>query len=111
MLKDQVPEQIKESRLEKAYSTQEKISDSIDSSYISKNLPVLIETYDDITHTSTGRSVREAPDVDPYIQVHGNPFRLKNQVGKIVNCKIVSITDECIQAVILWLNQKKILLN
>jgi ribosomal protein S12 methylthiotransferase len=101
LLKDQVPNHIKESRLEKAYSTQEKISDSIDSSYISKKLPVLIETYDDITHTSTGRSVREVPGVDPYIQVHGNPFRLKNQVGKIVNCEIVSITDEYIQAVIL----------
>ncbi|MCK5847813.1 MAG: MiaB/RimO family radical SAM methylthiotransferase [Caldisericia bacterium] len=101
LLENQIPNHIKESRLEKAYSMQEKISDSIDSSYISKNLPVLVETYDPVAHVATGRSIREAPDVDPYIQIHGNPFRLKNQVGNIVNCKITSVKKEYIQAAIL----------
>ncbi len=90
--KDQIPTSVKQNRLKEAYSLQESISLQLDSTHISQTLPVLLERYDPLKRCAIGRSIREAPDVDPSILVYGNPFRLRNRVGTIVKGTLTQVT-------------------
>jgi len=98
LLKDQIPDSVKENRLQEAYRIQESISLQLDSSHISQTLPVLLQQYNSLKRCAIGRSIREAPDVDPSIFVYGNPFRLKKRVGSIVNCTLTHVTTDEMKA-------------
>ncbi len=89
---DHLSECVKNERLQKAYECQNQISLQLDAAYLSHTLPVLIEKYEASTRCAIGRSIREAPDVDPTISIYGNPFRLQHRVGSIVNCTLTKVT-------------------
>ncbi|MDD4028337.1 MAG: MiaB/RimO family radical SAM methylthiotransferase [Caldisericia bacterium] len=96
-----VSEDIKQERMQKAYECQTHISWQLDSSHLSQIIPILLERFDAPSRCAIGRSIREAPDVDPTLHVYGNPFRLQHNVGSIVNCKLTKVTNDEIKAEIL----------
>lgn len=78
-----ISEEVKQSRLKKAYETQRKISEKINQNWINQTLPVLIEKYDPIRKGFTGRTTREAPEIDASIFIRtasSNPRKLCGQI-------------------------------
>ncbi len=64
-LPNQVPEEVKQSRLERAMLLQQKISSSVNKRFLGKKLDVLIEEKDEKNpHLWIGRSYMDAPEVD-----------------------------------------------
>ncbi len=89
---DHLSEFVKKQRLQEAYECQNHISLQLDNAFLSQTIPILIQRYDAPSRCAIGRSIREAPDVDPTISVYGNPFRLQRHVGSIVNCTLTKAT-------------------
>jgi ribosomal protein S12 methylthiotransferase len=82
-LGDPVPEEVKEDRLDRLMTLQQKISLENNQKFIGKTLDVLIESYGDLEGSdeqiAIGRSYRDAPEIDGVVLVEGNP-----PVGEIV---------------------------
>lgn len=86
-LQDPHSDQVKEERLQIAYKTQCSISEKLHQSWINKTLPTLLETYDPIRKSFIGRTVREAPEIDPKVVIHAsvrNPRQLCGQINDII---------------------------
>ncbi len=65
----QVPEEIKEARLDELMTLQQPISLSRNQEQVGRVLPVLVEGFDN--GVSIGRSYRDAPEIDGYVVVPG----------------------------------------
>lgn len=89
-LTGQVHPSTKKRRLKEVYRIQEDVSKLENQKLIGKELSVLIENFDPNTRRATGRTYREAPEVDPSVIISGNPIRLKSKVGSIQTMKIAS---------------------
>lgn len=83
---DDVPDEIKQARVEKIMAMQQKISRKINRSYVGKTIDVLIEGQDRGTYF--GRSYRDAPEIDGYVFAEGIA-----EIGDIVPVKIHSALD------------------
>jgi ribosomal protein S12 methylthiotransferase len=68
-LPEQIPQQTKEERYERAMALQQEISLSKNRQFIGRDLQVLVEGVGD--GISVGRSYRDAPEVDGIVVVHG----------------------------------------
>ena len=73
----QVPEEVKEARLDELMTLQQPISLARNQQQVGRVLPVLIEGFDN--GVSIGRSYRDAPEIDGYVVVPG-----ELPVGEIV---------------------------
>lgn len=78
---DTVPEKVKEKRLDRLMTLQQRISKQLNRSFVGKTLDVLIEGRQ--KDLLVGRSYRDAPDVDCVVFVEGNAPN-----GSIVPVKI-----------------------
>lgn len=85
-LPDDVPDEVKQARVDKIMAMQQKISRKINRSYVGKTIDVLIEGQDRGTYF--GRSYRDAPEIDGYIFAEGIA-----EIGDIVPVKIQSALD------------------
>ncbi len=65
----QVPDEVKESRLDELMTLQQSISLSRNQEQVGRVLPVLVEGFDN--GVSIGRSYRDAPEIDGYVVVPG----------------------------------------
>ena len=90
-LSNQVPEAVKQKRLERAMLLQQKISAENNKKWLGKNLKVLIDEQDETdTHLWRGRSFMDAPEVDGSVLIHSQkPL----QPGQFVNARITE-TEE-----------------
>ncbi|MCE5223544.1 MiaB/RimO family radical SAM methylthiotransferase [bacterium] len=82
-LESSISEEVKENRLKMAYETQRMISEKINQKWIHQTLPVLIEKYDPIRKGFTGRTTREAPEIDNSVFIPttlANPRKLCGQL-------------------------------
>lgn len=87
-LPDQLPEKVKEERLHKAMSLQQKISAENNRCWIGKTTPVLIEGIaEEKKRGFVGRTYMDAPDVDGLVYVKAPQDRLL-KAGEIVDCRI-----------------------
>lgn len=85
-MKNQISDDVKEKRLKKLMSIQEKISLEINKEKIGNTYEVRVEIYNPITKEYKGRSYMSAPDnVDGYIYFTSSE---KINVGELVNVKI-----------------------
>jgi ribosomal protein S12 methylthiotransferase len=80
-LPGQVPDEVKQERLDHLMEVQQDISHRRNQSFVGKTLPTLIEGYDQ--GLSVGRSYRDAPEIDGMVVVEG-----ELPVGQIVPVKI-----------------------
>jgi len=78
---DDVPQELKEARIQKLAAAQEKVSLEINQSLIGRSLDVLIEGSGD--GISAGRSYRDAPEIDGLVM-----FDEMLQAGSLVNGRI-----------------------
>ena len=79
---DQIPEEIKQERLDILMEFQQTISLQKNKALIGKRLDVLVES---ITEEGVcGRSYRDAPDIDGLVYIRGH----KAEPGDFVNVKI-----------------------
>lgn len=85
-LPDDVPDDVKQARVDKIMAMQQKISRKINRSYVGKTIDVLIEGQDRGTYF--GRSYRDAPEIDGYVFAEGIA-----EIGDIVPVKIQSALD------------------
>jgi len=86
-LQDRNSEQIKQERFKIAYQTQKAISNELHQPWINQTLPALLETYDPIRRCFFGRTLREAPDIDPQVMIHAsvrNPRKLCGEMHDII---------------------------
>ena len=81
LLPGQVPDDVKEDRLERLMEIQQDISHQRNQSFVGKMLPILVEGYGD--GLSVGRSYRDAPEIDGMIIVEG-----QLPIGEIVPVRI-----------------------
>jgi ribosomal protein S12 methylthiotransferase len=68
-LPNQVPQEVKQARLERLMELQQDISHQRNQSFVNKTLPVLVEGYGE--GLSIGRSYRDAPEIDGLVIVEG----------------------------------------
>jgi len=86
--KEQVPEEIKEKRFNMIMSAQQKVSAALNSRFLGKRIPVLIESQEKDTYL--GRSQYDAPEVDGMVYVRSSkPLK----AGKIVDVKITDTLE------------------
>src|SRR4030042_5389109 len=78
---DNVPQELKEERIQKLAAAQEKVSLEINQTFIGKSLEVLIEGNGD--GISAGRSYRDAPEIDGLVM-----FDEQISSGSLVNGRI-----------------------
>ena len=83
---DDVPPDVKQSRIDHIMNMQKRVSRKINRSFIGKTLDVLIEGQDRGMYF--GRSYRDAPEIDGYVFVEGDA-----EIGDIVPVKIQSALD------------------
>ncbi len=91
-LSDQVPEEVKQARVDRLMTVQQPISLARNQRLIGRTLPVLVEGYADATDENghpTGdvltiaRSYRDAPEIDGYVVIEG-----KLPVGEFVPVRV-----------------------
>lgn len=80
-MEDDVPEEVKQDRLEHLMLLQQEISHDINLSFVGKTMDVLVEGYQD--GMLVGRSYRDAPEIDGLVFVKGDA-----EVGDILRVKI-----------------------
>ncbi|WP_243237354.1 30S ribosomal protein S12 methylthiotransferase RimO [Heliobacterium chlorum] len=85
---DQVPDEVKEERFHRAMTLQQAISRSIQQEWVGRTIPVLVE--EEVSPgLYRGRSEREAPEVDGFIEFKGKDL-MSGQWAKV---KITSADD------------------
>jgi ribosomal protein S12 methylthiotransferase len=67
----QVPDDVKEARLEALMTLQQRISLEKNQEQVGRTLDVLVEGHDQTKGVSIGRSYRDAPEIDGYVVVDG----------------------------------------
>jgi ribosomal protein S12 methylthiotransferase len=82
ILPDQIPEDIKESRLDELMSLQQEISLRRNQNWIGRKIDVMIEGYTE--DGVYGRSFRDAPDIDGLVYIRGR----RVEPGEIIRVKI-----------------------
>ncbi len=87
---DQVPSKTKKKRLDIIMSEQNRIHNDFNKSFISKELIVICEDYDQVSECYYGRSYADAPDIDGKVYF-SSPRRLKN--GEFVKVMIEEVLD------------------
>lgn len=70
-LPDQVPEEVKQERRERAMAHQQAIALARQQAQLGRMLEVLVDGYDPTNRVTLARSYREAPEVDGYVLVRG----------------------------------------
>lgn len=70
-LPDQVPEEVKQERWERAMAHQQAIALARQQAQLGRVLEVLVDGYDPTNRVTLARSYREAPEVDGYVLVRG----------------------------------------
>lgn len=88
-LKPQITAKVKKQRRKELMMLQQKISKSINDSFIGKELDCLVETVDD-KGAVTGRTYRDAPEVDGLVLIKTNKDVLP---GDIIRVKITAATE------------------
>ena len=92
-LKPKVPSEIIESRFDQLFDVQEEISESLNKSFIGKEIDVLIEgTHEETELLLQGRHIGQAPDVDGKVIIN-DTSSLPLSVGKVVKVKITESSD------------------
>jgi ribosomal protein S12 methylthiotransferase len=86
LLTEQIPEEIKQERYHTLMSLQSKISEELNLGLEGQNIEVLVENISEEPGVVTGRSYREAPDIDGQIYVEN---ALEVRPGEIIRAKIV----------------------
>jgi len=86
----QIPMRIKEERLKELMLTQQSISKEINSSYIGKEVKVLIdEIQSGEPKIAIGRTKEDAPEIDGKVVIRGD----KIQVGKFIKVKVTEASE------------------
>jgi len=86
----QIPMRIKKERLKELMLTQQPISKEINSSYIGKEIEVLIdEIQSDKPKIAMGRTLADAPEIDGKVIIRGD----KAQVGKFIKVKVTEALE------------------
>ncbi len=70
-LPNQVPEEVKQERWERAMAHQQAIALARQQAQLGRVLEVLVDGYDPVNRRTLARSYREAPEVDGYVLVRG----------------------------------------
>lgn len=87
-MSENIADEVKESRLAQAYEVQQLISQKSNQQWIHHTLPVLIEQYDPIRKGFIGRTVREAPEIDPSVFVTTTSSHPRQYCGKILPMQV-----------------------
>ncbi len=82
---DNIPDEVKQARLEKLMAVQEEIAAEVAASEIGKTLRVIIDEYDPDMQQWIGRSEYDSPEVDCNVFVEADE---ELETGKIYNVKI-----------------------
>ncbi|HAJ33898.1 MAG TPA: 30S ribosomal protein S12 methylthiotransferase RimO [Candidatus Atribacteria bacterium] len=86
----QIPMRIKKERLKELMLTQQSISKEINSSYVGKEVEVLIdEIQRELPKTAIGRTKGDAPEIDGKVIIRGD----KTQVGKFIKVKVTEASE------------------
>jgi len=86
----QIPMRIKKERLKKLMLTQQSISKEINSSYMGKEIEVLIdEIKSGKPKIAIGRTKGDAPEIDGKVVIRGD----KTQVGKFIKVKVTDVFE------------------
>lgn len=86
----QIPDDIKQRRLDNLMESQYTIHIKCNEKYIGKTLPVLVEAYDPVARCYSGRSQYLAPEVDGYIYITSEE---KLSPGDFVRVRVTEIMD------------------
>ena len=90
MMEGSLSEEIKAYRLKKAYETQRSLAEKANQTLLHQRIPVLIEKYDPIRKQFIGRCYREAPDIDPQVQIKTDGSYPRKYCGQI---KMMEVTN------------------
>ncbi len=82
---DNIPDEVKQARLEKLMAVQEEIASEVAASEVGKTLRVIIDEYDPDMQRWIGRSEYDSPEVDCNVFVEADE---ELETGKIYNVKI-----------------------
>ena len=86
----QIPMRIKKERLKELMLTQQSISKEINSSYIGKEVEVLVdEIQSGIPKIAIGRTKGDAPEIDGIVVIRGDEI----QVGKFIKVKVTEASE------------------
>ena len=86
----QIPMRIKKERLKKLMLTQQSISKEINSSYVGKEVEVLVdEIQSGEPKIAIGRTKEDAPEIDGKVVIRGD----KIQVGKFIKVKVTEASE------------------
>ncbi len=88
---NQVPEEVKQARIEQVYEVQRTISEELNRNRINSVVKVTIDSISDDGIFYMGRSYGEAPEVDPEIFVASQTGEL--EIGKTYMVKLVDSSD------------------
>lgn len=98
-LPEQIPQDVKERRLEELYKTQEPIALELNQKHLHEVMDVLITGYDEDAYAYTGRSYAFAPDdIDGIVNVYSSYELTIGQVYKveIINATLLSLDGRTI---------------
>jgi len=90
LLPEQVPDEIKEERLNRLMELQSRVSRERNALFIGKTLRVLIEEIDRDDNLAWGRSFRDAPEVDGMVSLEGGGALTP---GSLVDATIVDFAE------------------
>ena len=86
----QIPVRIKKERLKELMLTQQSISKEINSSYVGKEVEVLVdEIQSGIPKIAIGRTKGDAPEIDGKVVIRGDEI----QVGKLIKVKVTEASE------------------
>ncbi len=87
---DQIDEQVKQDRCEIIMEQQNRIMDEINDMHVGKQLECVVEGYDDYSDVYYGRSVMDAPEIDPLVSFTCG-FELSE--GEFVTVEIMGVNE------------------
>ncbi len=90
-MEDQVPERVKQERLDQAMQVQQEVSREFHAKQTGKTLRVLVEgPHESLPKVWVGRSYMDAPEVDGTVQIHSSQSL---QPGRFYDVRITSSTE------------------
>lgn len=90
-LPDQVPGPVKQTRLKKVYGRQQKITQSLNRSWLGKKLQVLVEKHDAQKDLGRGRSFRDAPEIDGAVLFRTDNTKTAPRPGQFVPVLVTGV--------------------
>jgi ribosomal protein S12 methylthiotransferase len=92
-MKKQLPEEVKQERVERLIEIQRKIAFQKRQSYIGREMIVLLDGFNEKNCVKYGRTEGQAPEIDDVVYINSPPYSGKITIGEFVPVRIVGTCE------------------